>query len=327
MHPLTDTEVYQETHYYPFGMTMEGEWQNIVNGPENNYLYNGKELNSDFDLDWIDYGARYYDASIGRWGQIDPLASTMTSWSSYNYTFNNPIRFIDPDGNIPEDPPNGQVSWIWSEAREVNGKYYLIKRYQNVGASTAKNFNQKNLQNNGLGSSINEKMYNHYTKTDADGNPTSKHTIGVQDQNPNSLAGSSSLDQNQGAGVFNKDIALSTMADAVSVTADFDHDNLADNTTISTGDQSSNSGQVTGVGQVNIDNANLSPGNRNIHLNVTPLDPNPNAPSNINPTEDSVWEVDVSYNQTNTRPVYSNNNGSTRANNQPGAPLGGYKEN
>jgi RHS repeat-associated protein len=100
---LTDTEVYQETHYYPFGMTMEGEWQNIVNGPENNYLYNGKELNSDFGLDWSDYGARYYDASIGRWNSVDPLAELFPSQSPYNYTFNNPIRFTDPSGMAPED--------------------------------------------------------------------------------------------------------------------------------------------------------------------------------------------------------------------------------
>ena len=65
---LANTEVSQETHYYPFGMTMEGEWQNIVNGPENKYLYNGKELNSDFGLDLHDYGARFYDAAIERLG-------------------------------------------------------------------------------------------------------------------------------------------------------------------------------------------------------------------------------------------------------------------
>jgi RHS repeat-associated protein len=95
---LTDTEVYQETHYYPFGMTMEGEWQNIVNGPENNYLYNGKELNSDFGLDWSDYGARYYDASIGRWNAIDPLAEGYYPKSPYCYVMNNPISYVDPDG-------------------------------------------------------------------------------------------------------------------------------------------------------------------------------------------------------------------------------------
>ena len=104
MHPLTDTEVYQETHYYPFGMTMEGEWQNIVNGPENNYLYNGKELNSDFGLDWSDYGARYYDAAIGRWGQVDLLAEVYYTTSGYAYVLNNPIGLIDPDGRSSEKP-------------------------------------------------------------------------------------------------------------------------------------------------------------------------------------------------------------------------------
>ncbi len=100
MHPLTDTEVYQETHYYPFGMTMEGEWQNIVNGPENNYLYNGKELNSDFGLDWSDYGARYYDAAIGRWNRVDPKAEGAYGHSPYNSMFNNPVSYSDPDGDF-----------------------------------------------------------------------------------------------------------------------------------------------------------------------------------------------------------------------------------
>lgn len=95
-------EIIQENHYYPFGLAIEGPW---VNDPaeDNKYQYNGKELNDDFGLGWMDYGARWYDASVGRWNGIDPLAEKMMGWSPYNYAFDNPMRFIDPNGMAPYD--------------------------------------------------------------------------------------------------------------------------------------------------------------------------------------------------------------------------------
>jgi len=67
----------------------------------NNYQYYGKELNDDFGLHWMDYGARWYDVQINRWGQIDPLAEKYYDWNGYNYVLGNPVKFIDPFGLTP----------------------------------------------------------------------------------------------------------------------------------------------------------------------------------------------------------------------------------
>ena len=91
-----------KSHYYPFGMNHLGPWYETV-APENKYLYNGKELNGDYEINLMDYGARWYDPSIGRWNAVDPLAEKTPSWSAFNYVHGNPIRLIDPLGLSAEE--------------------------------------------------------------------------------------------------------------------------------------------------------------------------------------------------------------------------------
>ncbi|WP_420571465.1 DUF6443 domain-containing protein [Kordia sp.] len=93
-------EIKEENHYYPFGLKHKGYNANQV-GRDHLYGYQGKEENDELGLEWQDFHARNYDASIGRWMNIDPLAEQMRRHSPYNYAFNNPIFFIDPDGMKP----------------------------------------------------------------------------------------------------------------------------------------------------------------------------------------------------------------------------------
>ena len=100
---ITQDDITQINHYYPFGLNMEGNWNGSFADVKNKYQYNSKELNVDFGLNWNDYGARFYDPAMARWSVIDPLAEKMRRHSPYNYGFDNPIRFIDPDGNAPDE--------------------------------------------------------------------------------------------------------------------------------------------------------------------------------------------------------------------------------
>jgi RHS repeat-associated protein len=103
---VDNTDIIEESSYYPFGLKQQRP-NNVVNSFGNSaaqkYKYNGKELQDELGLNLYDYGARNYDPALGKWMNIDPLAEMSRKWSPYNYAYNNPLKFTDPDGMLPED--------------------------------------------------------------------------------------------------------------------------------------------------------------------------------------------------------------------------------
>ena len=112
--------VAETNHYYPFGGTFATSSSSVQP-----YKYNGKELDTKNGLNWYDYGARHYDAALGRWHVVDPLAEKYYSWSSYVYCLNEPISNIDPNGKS-----------VWTKLLKGTGK--VVRKVNQKGFSSLK---------------------------------------------------------------------------------------------------------------------------------------------------------------------------------------------
>ncbi|PWN65878.1 RHS repeat-associated core domain-containing protein, partial [Chryseobacterium oncorhynchi] len=133
-------EVTDTNNYYPFGLNHIGGSSSSKIGSHYSYKYNGKELQ---ETGMYDYGARMYMADLGRWGVVDPLAETSRRWSTYTYAFNNPIRFIDPDGRAaipPDDHFDQNGNFLYTDSRKTNNIVvnYVFGRNQQENISLAK---------------------------------------------------------------------------------------------------------------------------------------------------------------------------------------------
>ena len=85
--------IVEETNsYYPFGGTFTST------ASVQPYKYNGKELDQKNGLNWYDYGARHYDAAIGRWHVVDPMSEKYYSMSPYGYCAGSPVCHKDEEG-------------------------------------------------------------------------------------------------------------------------------------------------------------------------------------------------------------------------------------
>jgi len=121
--------VVQQEDFYPFGLSFNQYSREGIVGQ--NYLFNNKELQYDLGLDMYDFGKRMYMPEIGRWGVMDPLAERGRRWSPYNYAFDNPMRFIDPDGQWPDVPQ--WLKNIGSGFSKLGEAFGSSKTYSQIG--------------------------------------------------------------------------------------------------------------------------------------------------------------------------------------------------
>jgi RHS repeat-associated protein len=114
--------------YDPWGYTLAGRssnaWGPTTSGVSKN-KFTGKEFDDDLGVNYYYFGARYYDPQIGRWLVTDKMEEKYPSLSPYNYVTNNPLKFIDPDGEDVRFHASARKNEYFQEA----WKLYLMTRY------------------------------------------------------------------------------------------------------------------------------------------------------------------------------------------------------
>ena len=121
--------VREQNDYYPYGERCPESTYAVSS--VNRYKFNGKEEQTVGDLGMLDYGARMYQAGIGRWFVSDPLAEKYYSVSPYAYCGNDPINRVDPTG------------MIWEDKKEIERlKAQIAKKMESIKKDMAKTTQQ-----------------------------------------------------------------------------------------------------------------------------------------------------------------------------------------
>lgn len=116
----------KRVNYYPFGLKHKGYNDNISslgNHTAQKFKYNGVEYEEALGLNLYEMKYRHYDPSIGRWLLIDPRVENLYALTPYNAFLNDPVRYSDPDGDIPPQLIAGAIGALWEYGNQVYGNY------------------------------------------------------------------------------------------------------------------------------------------------------------------------------------------------------------
>jgi RHS repeat-associated protein len=137
--------ILEETHYYPYGLTMAGISTKALGfgEPNNKLKFNGKEeqrkeFGDGSGIEWLDFGARMFDNQIGRWLTNDPLADNRSWLTQYNYCSNNPFNNIDPKGQT-DYALNKKTGYVQQIGEKNDEPDRILKTKNNGKVKTKKN--------------------------------------------------------------------------------------------------------------------------------------------------------------------------------------------
>ncbi|MDJ1473610.1 RHS repeat domain-containing protein [Xanthocytophaga flava] len=137
------------SNYYPFGMELP-----ILQYAQNQqyrFDFNGKEKNQEWT--GYDFVARMFDEKIARWTAVDFKTSEYVLNSPYSFALNNPIMFIDPDGNDIYDSKGNKVEIVF------NTETGQISQIRNTDDEKLKELIMNTFSHSEEGHKAIEKMY------------------------------------------------------------------------------------------------------------------------------------------------------------------------
>ena len=152
--PIEHTVTYQRMQYYPFGLPYEAHYQ----PEEQPYKYGGKEFIELHGYDSYDFDARMYYPALCRFTTMDPLCEKYYSISPYAYCNNNPVKYVDPDGEswrLTYDRIEGEMiftgyEWVDEDkSYDVDGNLLQGLYAQAIFFSDNKTFDKDNGYNIG----------------------------------------------------------------------------------------------------------------------------------------------------------------------------------